>query len=208
MWSRTRAAEIRDAESSEYLAVADLLSASVVEDPLSRWLYPDAGERYTRMRRGFLFTARNLVPQYGAVHVAIHRRAPVAAAIWLRLPLRSASWQLRLLQERRDRQLGTPTANEEAAEALTSDAAPQRPHWHLMAFGVAAGSRGRGRGRALLDFGLAGADTDRLPTHLETTEPANVGFYSSAGFAVVAEVDLPDDGPRSHVMCREVASRR
>ena len=87
-------------------------------------------------------------------------------------------------------------------------AAPERPHWHLLAIATSARARGRGHGRALLDYGIACSDTYRLPTHLETTNPANLGFYRAAGYELVAEVELPDTGPRSYVLCRETTARQ
>ncbi|WP_109528205.1 MULTISPECIES: GNAT family N-acetyltransferase [Nocardia] len=86
--------------------------------------------------------------------------------------------------------------------------APERPHWHLLAIATTARARGRGHGRALLDYGIACSDTCRLPTHVETTNPANLGFYRAAGYELVAEVELPDTVPRSHVLCRETTARQ
>ena len=50
--------------------------------------------------------------------------------------------------------------------------------------------------------GLAAADEDNSPAFLETQDPANVPFYESLGFEVIAEVDLPRNGPKHWPMHR------
>jgi hypothetical protein len=51
------------------------------------------------------------------------------------------------------------------------------------------------------------AVADGVPAFLETHDPANVPFYESLGFDVLAELDLPDNGPKHWAMHRPRANR-
>ncbi|HEY0695658.1 MAG TPA: hypothetical protein VGD71_42305 [Kribbella sp.] len=50
--------------------------------------------------------------------------------------------------------------------------------------------------------GLRASDADGVRAFLETQDPANVPFYESLRFDVLAELDLPDDGPKHLAMRR------
>jgi ribosomal protein S18 acetylase RimI-like enzyme len=79
---------------------------------------------------------------------------------------------------------------------------PHPPVWFLGVVGVDPDQQGQGLGRAVIAPGLAAADEDDSPAFLETQDPANVGFYESLGFEVVAELDLPANGPKHWAMHR------
>ncbi|MFC8527420.1 GNAT family N-acetyltransferase [Nocardia sp. NPDC057227] len=201
-----RTATIRGARRTEVAAAAELLAAAMADDPLSRWLHPVPEGRPAELRGSFeLEIERVCRPALGAHVLVDPDGALLAAALWTPLPYR-LSWlqQVRLrtalrgLHGERDPYL-------QHVSAATFTAAPQRPHWHLLAIGTDPAARGQGHGRALLDFGIARADAEGLPTHLETTEPARIGFYARAGYRIAAEVDLPYGGPRSTILCREAS---
>jgi ribosomal protein S18 acetylase RimI-like enzyme len=79
---------------------------------------------------------------------------------------------------------------------------PSEPIWFLSVVGVDPERQGRGLGRAVIAPGLAAADEERSPAFLETQDPANVDFYESLGFEVLAELDLPAQGPKHWAMRR------
>jgi GNAT superfamily N-acetyltransferase len=85
---------------------------------------------------------------------------------------------------------------------------PVSPVWFLAVVGVDPSRQGQGLGRAVIAPGLAAADEERSPAFLETQDPANVGFYESLGFEVLAELDLPHNGPRHWAMHRPVTRAR
>ncbi|WP_245568475.1 GNAT family N-acetyltransferase [Nocardia concava] len=80
------------------------------------------------------------------------------------------------------------------------DSHVQEPHWHLLAIGTAPEVRGHGYGEALLLSGLARCQSDRLPAHLETSNPENIPYYERFGFELTATVDPPGGWPRNWLM--------
>jgi ribosomal protein S18 acetylase RimI-like enzyme len=55
-------------------------------------------------------------------------------------------------------------------------------HWYLLGLAVHPELQGQGKGAVLLQHGLNRAKAERLPCYLETTNPANLQFYSRCGF--------------------------
>lgn len=65
------------------------------------------------------------------------------------------------------------------------------PHMYLWFIGVDPALHGRGVGRALLDD-LHGRSAEHgVPTYLETSSEANVGFYRRRGYELLGEIALP-----------------
>lgn len=80
---------------------------------------------------------------------------------------------------------------------------PAEDHWVLAAVGVVPGRQGEGLGRRVLEPALAQIDAHREAAVLDTSTASNVGLYERLGFAVTAELQMPDDGPRVWLMKRE-----
>ncbi|RDI50759.1 GNAT family N-acetyltransferase [Nocardia mexicana] len=100
---------------------------------------------------------------------------------------------------------GDRLAASEAAEHAMAPHRPVEPVWFLGTVGVDPDRQGRGLGRAVIEPGLQAAQQDRVPAFLETSDETNVRFYERLGFTVTAEVDLPDNGPRTWAMLRRPA---
>ncbi|WP_316042335.1 hypothetical protein [Nocardiopsis sp. CNR-923] len=66
-------------------------------------------------------------------------------------------------------------------------------------------ARGTGVGARLLCEGLARADADAVPVYLETTNPANIGYYEHHDFRVVRAVNQPS-APPAYCMLRPAAA--
>ncbi|GAB2649938.1 GNAT family N-acetyltransferase [Kribbella swartbergensis] len=79
---------------------------------------------------------------------------------------------------------------------------PREPMWFLAVVGVDPDRQRQGLGRAVISAGLAAADAENSAAFLETQEPANLNFYESLGFTVVAELELPHRGPIHYAMYR------
>ncbi|MFD0416742.1 GNAT family N-acetyltransferase [Streptomyces sp. NPDC127108] len=90
-----------------------------------------------------------------------------------------------------------------AAQRVLGPHRPGEPVWFLATVGVAPDAQGQGLGCAVVVAGLEAADRVGHPAFLETSSERNVRFYERLGFTVTAEVELPDDGPRTWCMRRE-----
>lgn len=209
MSSRVRAREVREASKSEIARISTVLADILQDDPLSLWLHTNPATRHEEMRKGFQLTASQMCWKAGGVHVAVDTEGTLlGAALWTPIPGLLSRIERAVLGYRYSRLNGPRNRLMKEVSLAAFTVAPLRPHWHLLAIATTAEARGKGHGRALLDFGIACADTYRLPTHLETTNAVNVDFYRHAGYELVAELDLPGGGPRSYVMCRETTARR
>ncbi|MFH9069160.1 GNAT family N-acetyltransferase [Streptomyces alboflavus] len=90
-----------------------------------------------------------------------------------------------------------------AAQRALDPHRPSEPVWFLATVGVAPDAQGQGLGGVVVAAGLEAADRAGHPAFLETSSERNVRFYERLGFTVTAEVELPDDGPRTWCMRRE-----
>jgi GNAT superfamily N-acetyltransferase len=79
---------------------------------------------------------------------------------------------------------------------------PRDPVWFLALVGVDPDRQHQGLGRAVINPGLTAADAEHSPAFLETQEPANLTFYESLGFTVIAELELPHRGPIHYALYR------
>lgn len=77
------------------------------------------------------------------------------------------------------------------------------PHWYLCELGVDPSWQNKGIGGALIEHGLAQADSDDLPCYLETCTERALRFYEKYGFVVVQKCDVPTGGPCFWSMVRE-----
>ncbi len=98
---------------------------------------------------------------------------------------------------------GDRAAAYEEVEGLLAPYRPSEPVWFLATVGVDPQVQGRGLGSAVLRPGIEAAEAAGYPAFLETSSERNVRFYERLGFAVTAEVPLPDGGPRTWCMRRE-----
>ncbi|MGW1740269.1 GNAT family N-acetyltransferase [Nocardia sp. NPDC001965] len=144
-----------------------------------------------------LFLTRIGLP-HGSVWVADDGDA---VAVWT-TPATDAAAVFTELAPRFAELAGDRAAAHSAAEAALAPHRPTGPVWFLGAVGVDPARRGRGLGRAVIEPGLAAAERDGIPAFLETSTEANVRFYERLGFRVGAEVEIPDNGPRTWCMLR------
>jgi hypothetical protein len=82
---------------------------------------------------------------------------------------------------------------------------PAGPYSFLWTIGVMAEARGRGQFRELMSPILEEADSDFVPTFLETTVPRNVSIYEHYGFRIVERYRYRG-GPEVAFMRRDPAT--
>src|SRR5262249_11882089 len=92
------------------------------------------------------------------------------------------------------------------AERLMHELHPREAHLYLHVVGVHPSQKGRGLGGALLRQAAMIADAAGVPSHLETSNPDNLGLYRRFGYEVKQEITshggapiwtMTTEGPRS-----------
>ncbi len=103
---------------------------------------------------------------------------------------------------------GDRLGQSERAEAVLNPHRPEEPVWFLGTVGVDPDNQGAGLAGAVIRPGVAEAEHAGVPVYLETSQERNVRIYRRFGFEVVADVEIPDDGPRTWSMMRSSRSGR
>jgi GNAT superfamily N-acetyltransferase len=189
---------IRDAGTNDREAIAALLHEVFRDDPVSRWVFPDAAHReeaHPRLFGAFL--------DHGLGHGTVHVTADGAgAAVWFAVAggeLRGGDdlgARLEKVDPGNDR---LPTLGE-----LTEAAHPvDRDHAYLQAIAVTAARQGRGVGSGLLAPVLEQCDRDGLPAYLEASNDDSRRLYERHGFVTLDPVVSLPDGPPMYPMWRE-----
>ncbi|SCF19700.1 Acetyltransferase (GNAT) family protein [Micromonospora viridifaciens] len=103
--------------------------------------------------------------------------------------------------------LGELSGNRATAFASAQQAVapyrPQEPGWFLETVGTAPEVQGQGLGSAVLLPGIEEAERAGYPAFLATSSERNMAFYERLGFTVTADVQLPDNGPRTWCMRKD-----
>jgi ribosomal protein S18 acetylase RimI-like enzyme len=170
---------VREDERAQ--AFATLVSA-FTDDPVERWLYPDAQQYLTYF------------PEFLA---ALGGKAFDEQTVWGLVKLCAIALWL---------PPGTEPDGDIITSVLTESVSPEKhgdtfsvlqqmnvahptfPHWYLPWFGVDAAQQGRGLGGQLMKACLTVVDASHPPAYLETPNPRNISFYERHGFAVTGQV--------------------
>lgn len=190
---------VRHAQLDDAPTVANALAAAFSDDPVGRWLAPDAATRSDRLTRFFGLYFRAFV----APHNEARTIEPVGAALWLP----PGRWQIPpLVLTRTLPQLaaifGRRTVLLLRGLSRVEHDHPRELHWYLPFIGVAPEAQGAGSGSALLAAVLDRCDIDQTPAYLEATNERNIALYQRHGFAIRGELTLPD-GPQVWPMWRD-----
>lgn len=176
--------------------VAGLLSQAFASDPLMAWLLPGR-DRPARLRAMYDVLLPRPVAQ-GRV-LSSEPRGSV-----LRYEPPGDLTRPTLVELVRLAPLAVHVGDRRAAVRVLRSimrARPADPHWHLASLGTDPVRQRKGLAGRLLAALLSAADITRLPTHLETSQPANLDFYRRFGFVVVEAIDIAD-APRMWAMRR------
>lgn len=192
---------------SESDETAAMLARAFRDDPMTRFILPDAASRERLLPWLMGATVR-----YGLHHGEVYASASPCgidgAAIWLPPGETRLTFgrMLRAGMLAAPLRLGFAAFGRFMTLAGRVDEVHGRvasmPHWYLWGLGVAPDRQGRGLGGELLQPVLARADATRTACYLETFNPASVAFYRKHGFAVAAEEDITRDGPHFWAMVR------
>lgn len=190
---------IREATPADIEPAVATLSAAFADYPFTRHTIA-ADDHLTRladMQR--LFVSRIGIP-HGRVWVSDDAHA---VAVWTTPDSTGLAEVFAEIGPERIRIVGDRAEHSARTEAALAPHRPTIPTWFLGTVGVRPESQGKGLGRAVIEPGLRAADAAGAAAFLETSLDSNVRLYRRLGFEVVAEVDLPDDGPRTWAMGRQ-----
>ena len=162
-------------EEEQGRALATLVSA-FTDDPVERWLYPEAQKYLTHFPE---FLAAFGGRAFGE-HTVWSLGDFAAVALWL--PPGTEPDGDAIAKVLTDSV--SPELHRELFSVLDQmgSAHPKHAHWYLPWFGVEAGQQGRGLGGQLMTHCLQIIDASHLPAYLETPNPRNVSFYERHGF--------------------------
>jgi ribosomal protein S18 acetylase RimI-like enzyme len=173
--------------------VIDALARAFHDDPVMKWLYPDANRRIDHSRRFFEFRLRQLLPD-GEVYTTPDF---AGGALWA-VP---GKWRLKPLEVVRLLVAMAPTLGRRGPRALrglerVEARHPTSPdHYYLAVLGTEPMKQGRGIGSALMGPVLDDCDENGVAAYLESSKERNIAFYSRHGFKVTEEIRMPKGPP-------------
>jgi GNAT superfamily N-acetyltransferase len=192
------AKRVRDPAAREILHAREALTQAFLDDPMVRYVLPDAARRPAALRWLFGAELRYGV-RYGRVHTAADGDAvtvclapPNTEMAWgriIRAGMLAAALALGLRGT--TRLLAFMGFIHRMQARLI-----QAPHWYLLTLGVHPQRQGQGLGSVLLDRTVMEAAVAAFPVYLETTSEMNVRFYARHGFRLLEQAQMPRGGPR------------
>lgn len=171
------------------------LTAAFVNDPLMRWMFPDAETYFAAVPQ----VMRHFGGSAFELGTASCTDDFAGTALWL-APDQTVD----------EEGLGGVMAEAVPPERLgdifgllelVGASHPEVDHWYLPCMGVDPCRQGLGYGSLLLSSTLAEIDRDGVAAYLESSNPRNVPLYERFGFQVVAEIQS-GDSPTIYPMLR------
>jgi ribosomal protein S18 acetylase RimI-like enzyme len=185
--------EVRPLEPELERPAADALAAAFIDDPGWSAVGPGNRARRLKMLQRFFRAHLRVARRWGGpVYGAFEGAGPLGALIGFEEGLFPPPPQSMLIEAPGMLAAGPGTV----VRALRGQAAlhaghPGEPHAFVSMLGVHPDNQRVGAGRALLGRMLAEADAREVPVYLDTANPDNLPYYSSFGFELTGEADLP-----------------
>lgn len=174
----------RTATEADVGEMASTLTEAFFDDPVWGPAFPDVSKRRLQAREYWSFVVNEAIRFPDSLVTERASGAIEALAVWF--PPGAEEIRDTKLEEYEGlvRRLLGHAAAESLFEASSrfGDARPTAPHAYLTLLAVAPASRGRGAGRTLLRSALERFDAARVPTYLESSNPANDRKYESLGY--------------------------
>jgi GNAT superfamily N-acetyltransferase len=194
------APSVRPLTDADVPTAVDTLARAFADYPYTRHVIAADGHA-ERIRRYQELCLTRIGMVYGRVWVADEGRA---VAVWA-VPDQDPSPAFAALGPLLGELGGDRAAASATADAAMAPHRPKEPGWFLETVATAPEAQGKGLGSAVLIPGIQEAERAGWPAYLETSSEANVRFYERLGFKVTADVQLPDNGPRTWCMRKDPA---
>lgn len=170
--------------------IAEIWADAFEQDPLMKWVFPDGATRLDSLKRWWWFLLDRMPP--GA---ELHgTRADGCVAYWQPPRIQEArspgqddnsggqsEWQVAFVAMMTEL-LGDLVSSRMEALGKMHQARLAEPHWYLSVLGTSPNQQSKGLGGRVLAPMLERCDRIGELAYLESTNPANVGFYRRHGF--------------------------
>ena len=193
--------DIRRVGTSDLTEIAATVAAGFFDDPVTRWLVPDADQRrqlvqpmfelyvgpYLPLGESYLTEDGNGAAVWMVPHQQLmtpSRRRPSVPPSW--------SWCRRT----------SPPRCFQLAEVFAQHH-PEEPLYYCQFLSTVPAFQGRGIGSMFLRDMLGRADREGMPAYHEATSPRNRALYERHGYVNQGEFELPDGGPTLWRMWRD-----
>jgi GNAT superfamily N-acetyltransferase len=170
---------VRSAGWSDLTAVTATISLAFHNDPTWSWAFPDSSVRQEQ----YAVFWRLVIAGALRYPWVLMTDACEAAAVWIP----PGGTEMTREDEARlgpmlDKLVGERAPDVVELFARFEAAHPTEPHYYLSLLGTHPSRAGRGLGMALLAESLDRIDAERMPTYLESSNPANNHRYERHGF--------------------------
>lgn len=203
MLSTARELFVRGATEEDASAIVGVLSAAFQNDPLTRWMIPDAARRAELTPLFFRVLFDSHLPFGGIYHVeAAGDAAPAGAAVWV--PEGTApdpDGEARVIAAFLEA-FAEHAARLRTVLQMAAAVHPHQPHAYLFVLGTRPERQSQGFGSALIRHVTERLDAEGTAAYLEATCADNRRLYARHGFADVGVIRLPG-GPPLFRMWRE-----
>lgn len=198
----TMSLTIRPARLHELDHLLDLTSEVFFDEAVLSWVIPDPVARRDDIRRLFTDSLRQTVEAGELVLAITPEGEAIGVSFWHEISSHSKTTSDPVASDGAGSS-DPRTRRLHVAATATSARQPSAPHLYLSAMATHPDFRGRGAGKAVLDFGLTWALERDLPVYLEASTPQNRRLYLRHGFADDgSSIALPEAGPTLQPMWR------
>lgn len=180
---------IKTASAAEEDSVIAVITAAFINDPPSRWIYPNA-QQYLECFPAFVQAFGGKAFETESAYYADDFKA---ASLWLPPGIEPDEEALVFLFQ------NTVAQNLQkdlfALFEQMGNYHPSEPHWYLPLIGADPAHQGKGLGAALLEHALAVCDGDGKLAYLESSNPRNVPLYERHGFELLGTIQVGSSPP-------------
>lgn len=188
----TATVDISLATPADVPALSRTLAQAFYDDPVFKWIIPDAAYRSSRLTEMFAVFAEAFLP-HRETYVSA---AGAGAALWAPAgqdPIPAD--QLEAFGARLCAALQDDMERGLQVQELLDQHHPDQDCFYLQFIGVAPDQQGRGLGSRLLTSVLQRCDATGTPAYLEATSVSNRRLYQRHGFETTGELSLPQGPP-------------
>lgn len=168
-------------------------------DPMMKWVFPDDSTRQKSLMRWWGFLLDRMPPGAelhgtridGCVAYWQSPRSETTAPGTADDSSGQSDWQAEFVAMMAEL-LGDLLSSRMEALGKMHQARLAEPHWYLSVLGTSPDQQSKGLGSRVLAPMLERCDRNGMLAYLESTNPANVGFYRRHGFEPIDEFYLAD----------------